>query len=83
MTGLPHLRGLTDLAFTTGRATDLAADHDVLFFATPHGVCAKEAGDVLAVNDSVVVIDLSGDHRLDSAAAGSQSLDPLLPPFGL
>jgi N-acetyl-gamma-glutamyl-phosphate reductase len=67
--GLPHLRGLTDLEFTTGRATDLAAGHDVLFFATPHGVAAKEVADVLAVNDTVRVIDLSGDHRLDSAAA--------------
>jgi N-acetyl-gamma-glutamyl-phosphate reductase len=66
---LPHLRGLTDLAFTTGRATDLAVENDVLFFATPHGVCAKEAADVLAVNDRVAVIDLSGDHRLDSADA--------------
>ena len=66
---LPHLRGLTDLQFTTGRATELAAENDVLFFATPHGVCAKEAADVLAVNDTVKVIDLSGDHRLDTAAA--------------
>ncbi len=65
----PHLRGLTDLSFSAGRATELAVKHDVLFFATPHGVCAKEAPDVLAVNDHVRVIDLSGDHRLDSAEA--------------
>ena len=64
----PHLRGLTDLCFTQEKAVDLAREHDLLFFATPHGVCAKEAADVLATNDHVKVIDLSGDHRLASAA---------------
>jgi N-acetyl-gamma-glutamyl-phosphate reductase len=63
----PHLRGLTDLAFTAERATDLAKTHDVLFFAAPHGVSAKETPAVLAVNDAVKIVDLSGDFRLKDA----------------
>jgi LysW-gamma-L-alpha-aminoadipyl-6-phosphate/LysW-L-glutamyl-5-phosphate reductase len=65
----PHLRGFTDLAFTSGRATELARSNDVLFFATPHGVSAKEAPVVLDESPSVRIIDLSGDFRLDSAEA--------------
>ncbi|MHC4844695.1 MAG: N-acetyl-gamma-glutamyl-phosphate reductase [Planctomycetota bacterium] len=61
-----HLRGFTELAFTEARATDLAQQNDVLFFATPHGVCAKEAPDVLDASPTVKVIDLSGDWRLES-----------------
>src|SRR5205807_2065816 len=38
----PHLRGLTALKFTAERAADLAKACDVLFFATPNGVAAKE-----------------------------------------
>jgi len=64
----PHLRGLTKLSFTTGRATDLARENDVLFFATPHGVSAKEAPAVLDASDAVKVVDLSGDFRLADAA---------------
>ena len=65
----PHLRGLTELTYTKDRARDLAKDHDVLFFATPHGVAAREAPDVLAANADVRLVDLSGDHRLKDAAA--------------
>lgn len=64
----PHLRGLTDLAFTAERAVDLAKSNDVLFFAAPHGVSAKETPAVLAVNDGVKIVDLSGDFRLRDAA---------------
>jgi len=63
----PHLRGFTDLSFTSGRAVDLARENDVLFFATPHGVSAKESPVVLDEAPSVRIIDLSGDFRLDSA----------------
>lgn len=65
----PHLRGFTELQFTSGRAVDLAAENDVLFFATPHGVSAREAPAVLDAAPAVHVVDLSGDFRLDSAAA--------------
>jgi N-acetyl-gamma-glutamyl-phosphate reductase len=60
----PHLRGLTDLSFTGERARDLASSNDLLFFATPHGVAAKEVPDVLADDANVRVIDLSADFRL-------------------
>jgi N-acetyl-gamma-glutamyl-phosphate/LysW-gamma-L-alpha-aminoadipyl-6-phosphate reductase len=65
----PHLRGLTDLAFTAARAVDLAKENDLLFFATPAGVAAKEVPAVLAANDRVKVVDLSGDFRLHDAGA--------------
>lgn len=65
----PHLRGLTALRFTTVRAVDLAAENDVVFFAAPHGVAAKEVPAVLDARPGVKVIDLSGDFRLRDAAA--------------
>jgi N-acetyl-gamma-glutamyl-phosphate reductase len=65
----PHLRGLTDLSFTAERATDLAKEHDLLFFAAPHGVAAKEVAAVLDASPRVKVVDLSGDFRLKDAAA--------------
>jgi N-acetyl-gamma-glutamyl-phosphate reductase len=60
----PHLRGLVDLRFTADRAVDLAKRNDLLFFAAPHGVAAKEVPAVLAASDRVKVVDLSGDFRL-------------------
>ncbi len=65
----PHLRGLTDLAFTAEKAVDLAKGNDLLFFAAPHGVAAKEVPAVLAASPRVKVVDLSGDFRLRDAAA--------------
>jgi N-acetyl-gamma-glutamyl-phosphate reductase len=64
----PHLRGVTKLAFTSGKAVDLARENDVLFFATPHGVSARESPAVLDAAPDVRVVDLSGDFRLDDAA---------------
>jgi N-acetyl-gamma-glutamyl-phosphate reductase len=64
----PHLRGLTDLRFTAEKAVDLAKSNDVLFFAAPHGVAAKEVPAVLDASPAVRVIDLSGDFRLKDAA---------------
>lgn len=63
----PHLRGLTDLQFTAGKAVDLARENDVVFFAAPHGVAAKEVAAVLAASPTVRVVDLSGDFRLKDA----------------
>jgi N-acetyl-gamma-glutamyl-phosphate reductase len=65
----PHLRGLTDLAFTTEKAVDLAKRHDLLFFAAPHGVAAREVPAVLEASPNVKVVDLSGDFRLKDAKA--------------
>jgi N-acetyl-gamma-glutamyl-phosphate reductase len=64
----PHLRGLVDLRFTADRVVDLARSNDVLFFAAPHGVAAKEVPAVLDANPAVRVVDLSGDFRLRDAA---------------
>ena len=64
----PHLRGLTKLAFSSERAVDLARENDVLFFATPHGVSAKETPAVLDASETVKVVDLSGDFRLADPA---------------
>lgn len=68
----PHLRGFTRLSFTTDRAVDLAAENDVLFFATPHGVSAKESPSVLDASPSVKIVDLSGDFRLADGALYEQ-----------
>lgn len=65
----PHLRGMTDLYFTADRAVDLAARNDVLLFAAPHGVAAKEVPAVLAAHPKVKVVDLSGDFRLRDGAS--------------
>lgn len=62
----PHLRGFTDLCFTDASPAELGADHDLLFFAAPHGVAAGQAPQALAAGDCKVV-DLSGDFRLASA----------------
>ena len=64
----PHLRGLTRLSFSAERAVDLAQENDVLFFATPHGVSAKESPAVLDASDTIRIVDLSGDFRLADAA---------------
>jgi N-acetyl-gamma-glutamyl-phosphate reductase len=57
----PSLRGELDLAFTTPDESNLTAC-DVVFFATPHGVAAAQAGVLTAAG--VKVIDLAADFRL-------------------
>lgn len=60
-----HLRGVIDLPFS---APDNAVLEkcEVLFFATPHGVCMTEAPALLA--KGVKIIDLSADFRLRNVA---------------
>lgn len=57
----PALRGLSDLTFEAW-SPEVVADLDVLFFATPHGVAAASAAEV--VSQGCKVIDLSADFRL-------------------
>lgn len=57
----PSLRGATDLAFCDPR--DARLDHcDVVFFATPNGICMEQAQGLL--DRGVRVIDLAADFRL-------------------
>lgn len=56
-----HLRGIVDLAFV-GIDDEALLACDVVFFATPHGVCMAEAERLL--NAGVKIIDFSGDFRL-------------------
>lgn len=65
----PHLRGLSDLRFTADKAVDLAKVNDLVFFAAPHGVAAKEVPAVLEASPTVRVVDLSGDFRLKDGAS--------------
>jgi N-acetyl-gamma-glutamyl-phosphate reductase len=62
----PALRGIGDLRFEAWSAQALE-DLDVVFFATPHGVAAGAASEVLAAGCKL--IDLSADYRLEDLAA--------------
>ena len=67
-----HLRGLTDLRFTADdekARLALAHENDVLFFAKPHGIAARELPPLLEAVPKLRVIDLSGDFRLPDASA--------------
>jgi len=57
----PNLRGKVDLKFTVPDIDQLA-ECDVVFYATPHGVAMKGAGELL--QRGVKVIDLGADFRI-------------------
>jgi len=61
----PSLRRRVDIAFTEPDAKALRGC-DVVFFATPHGVCMKDARAVLDAGSKIV--DLSADFRLQDLA---------------
>jgi N-acetyl-gamma-glutamyl-phosphate reductase len=61
----PSLRRRVELAFTEPDARTLRGC-DVVFFATPHGVCMKDARAVLDAGAKIV--DLSADFRLQDLA---------------
>jgi N-acetyl-gamma-glutamyl-phosphate reductase len=61
----PSLRGRVELAFTAPDAKTLRGC-DVVFFATPHGVCMKDARPVL--DGGAKIVDLSADFRLQDLA---------------
>lgn len=69
----PHLRGFTKLHYSDVSAAELARSNDLLFFATPHGVAAAQLPAAFAAHPQLKVIDLSGDHRLQDAAAYEQA----------
>ncbi|MBV7434407.1 N-acetyl-gamma-glutamyl-phosphate reductase [Cardiobacteriaceae bacterium TAE3-ERU3] len=64
-----HLYDVCALEFSAPEQTDLTAC-DVVFFATPHGVCMREAPAL--IDAGVRVIDFSGDFRLKDAAVFTQ-----------
>lgn len=63
------LEGATDLVVGDEDAASLARGVEALVFALPHGEAAKVMPAVLDANPSIRVVDLSGDFRLDDAAA--------------
>ena len=64
----PHLKGLTDLSFSTVSSIT-QQDLDILFLAMPHGN-AMELAPQLA--PETMVIDLSGDFRISDPAVFSE-----------
>ncbi len=61
----PHLAGIGDFSFSS--IEDLKPDQlDALFLALPHGVSMNFIKDTKA-HEKAIVIDLSGDFRLESA----------------
>lgn len=61
----PNLRGAVDLAFADPKNAPLATC-DVVFFATPNGVCMQQARELL--ERGVRVIDLAADFRIRDVA---------------
>jgi len=61
----PNLRGHLDLTFSEPDVEVLAAC-DIVFFATPHGVAMRSAGELL--ERGVKVIDLGADFRIKDLA---------------
>lgn len=57
----PNLRGAVSLAFVDPKDAPLAKC-DLVFFATPNGICMQQARDLLAAG--VRVIDLAADFRI-------------------
>lgn len=61
---LPNADRVTDLTFVAPSPADVAAAHlDVIFLALPNG----HAAPYVAVAENATVIDLSADHRFDTA----------------
>jgi N-acetyl-gamma-glutamyl-phosphate reductase len=63
------LEGATDLVVTDEDAASVAKRVEALVFALPHGEAARLVPEALDANPSVRIVDLSGDFRLDDAAA--------------
>jgi len=65
----PNLLGVSSLAFTDRPAPELAREADALLFGLPHGEAAAVMPRVLEAAPEIRIVDLSGDFRLDDAAA--------------
>jgi N-acetyl-gamma-glutamyl-phosphate reductase len=63
------LEGATDLVVTDEDVATVAKRVEALVFSLPHGEAARLVPAALESNPSVRVLDLSGDFRLDDAAA--------------
>jgi len=63
------LEGATDLVVTGEEAAAVARRVEALVFALPHGEAARLVPAALDANPGVRIVDLSGDFRLDDAAA--------------
>ncbi|MCH4168456.1 MAG: N-acetyl-gamma-glutamyl-phosphate reductase [Streptococcaceae bacterium] len=61
----PHLSGLLDLPLKAINHSEIMAESDLVFFATPSGVSREVA--IQFIENQFPVIDLSGDFRLNSA----------------
>jgi N-acetyl-gamma-glutamyl-phosphate reductase len=59
-----NLLGFTDLRFSDTAAADLALGVDALVLALPHGEPLHQVPAILAVDETVRIVDLSGDFRL-------------------
>src|SRR5689334_13051376 len=64
----PHLEGQTDLVFEKLTPAQAAAGMDVVLLGLPHKVAAHNVPEIIAKTDARIV-DLSGDFRLQDAAA--------------
>jgi len=60
----PNLRGAVELAFTDPKVAPLS-ECDIVFFATPNGVCMQQVRELL--ERGVRVIDLAADFRIRDA----------------
>lgn len=54
----------SSLTFSAATPAELAAGHDAVFFALPHGVSMDSVAQARAANPRCKLIDLSGDFRL-------------------
>lgn len=73
------LEGATDLVVTDEDAADVAKRVEAIVFALPHGEAARLVPAALAAKPSVRIVDLSGDFRLDDAAAWEKAYGMIHP----
>ena len=77
------LEGATDLVVTDEDAASVAKRVEALVLALPHGEGARLAGAALDANPDLRIVDLSGDFRLDDAAAWERAYGMPHPAPGL
>src|SRR5882762_11905028 len=69
----PQLTGFVNgMSLSAPDPAEIASQSDVVFLATPHGVSAEIAADVLARNPNLTIVDLSADFRLKDPNAYAQ-----------